>query len=126
MRLKIVDKSKSIFHIDGNSIGHTGQTTQHLCQLDMIRLPPTDQGYIIVIEGVMPYNTNEGQLVIDMATNQEGMDLVEIQSCEPLEYIDKYVPSKYGIIFKEKIIVQPIDHTAISLNIKLLKGGVDF
>jgi hypothetical protein len=92
----------------------------------MLRLPPTDQGYIIVIEGVMPYNTNEGQLVIDMATNQEGMDLVEIQSCEPLEYTDKYVPSKYGIIFKEKIIVQPIDHTAISLNIKLLKGGVDF
>jgi hypothetical protein len=35
------------------------------------------------------------------------------------------VPWKYGIIFKEKIVVQPIDHTAVSFNVRLLKGGVD-
>lgn len=36
------------------------------------------------------------------------------------------MPSKYGIIFKEKIVVQPQEHTAVSLNIRLMKGGVDF
>jgi hypothetical protein len=43
-----------------------------------------------------------------------------------VEYTDKYVPSKYGIIFKEKIIVQQTEHTAVALNIRLLKNGVDF
>lgn len=64
--------------------------------------------------------------MIDLSTNQENLDFVEIQNCEPVEYTDKYVPSKYGIIFKEKIVVQPLEHTAVSLNIRLMKGGVDF
>lgn len=81
---------------------------------------------MVVVEGVMPYNTNEGQIVIDLSTNQENLDFIEIQNCEPVEYSDKYVPSKYGIIFKEKIVVQPQEHTAVSLNIRLMKGGVDF
>lgn len=43
---------------------------------------------------------------------------------EPLEYLDKYTPWKYGIIFKEKIYVGP-DHTSAALNIRLKKGGHD-
>lgn len=33
---------------------------------------------MIVIEGVMPYNTVEGQLIIDLSTNQEGLEFSEI------------------------------------------------
>jgi hypothetical protein len=33
---------------------------------------------MFVIEGVMPYNTGEGQLAIELSTNQENMDLVEL------------------------------------------------
>ncbi len=43
---------------------------------------------------------------------------------EPFEYGDKYVPWKYGIIFKEKIFVGP-DHTSAALNIRLKRGGGD-
>ena len=32
-----------------------------------------------------------------------NFDLVE--NVEPLEYVDKYNPTKYGIIFKEKLFV---------------------
>lgn len=53
MRMKIVDKSKSTFQIEG-------QSTQHLMQLDNLKFEPTEQGYMVVIEGVMPYNTQEG------------------------------------------------------------------
>jgi len=53
MRMKIVDKSKSLFQ-------DAGQSTQHLVQLDNLKFEPTDQGYLFVIEGVMPYNTTEG------------------------------------------------------------------
>lgn len=89
-------------------------------------LPSTEQGYSFIIEGNMPYNTNEGTLTIDVNTNQEVFDFVEAVGCEPVEYSDKYVPSKYGIIFKEKVYISPTDHTSTAINIKLLKGGVDF
>lgn len=49
----------------------------------------------------------------------------EIVHCEPLEYTDKYFPSKYGIIFKEKIVVGP-DHTNAAINIRLKKDGKEF
>ena len=74
----------------------------------------------------MPYSTNEGQLTIDVNTNQDNFDFTEAVGCEPVEYSDKYVPSKYGIIFKEKIYISPMDHTSTALNIKLLKNGVEF
>jgi hypothetical protein len=42
-----------------------------------------------------------------------------------LEFTDKYYPSKYGIIFKEKITVGP-DHTNAAINIRLRKEGKEF
>ena len=89
-------------------------------------LPATEAGYCFIIEGNMPYNTNEGTLTIDVNTNQEVFDFTEAVGCEPVEYCDKYVPSRYGIIFKEKVYISPQDHTSTAINIKLQKGGVDF
>lgn len=40
--------------------------------------------------------------------------------------MDEYHPSKYGIIFKEKIIVSPTDHTQTSMSIKLYKDGKEY
>jgi hypothetical protein len=50
--------------------------------------------------------------------------LEEIQQVEPFEYTDKYVPWKYGIIFKEKIFVGP-DNTSASFNFRLRRDGKD-
>jgi len=73
----------------------------------------------------MPYNTTEGQLMIDLNTNQENFELHEIVGCEPIEYTDVYTPSKYGIILKEKVFISPTEATAISMNIRLSKDGTD-
>lgn len=44
--------------------------------LDDIKLKSNGaNGYALVIEGVMPYNTNEGQLVIDTICNKESFAL---------------------------------------------------
>jgi hypothetical protein len=58
-------------------------------------------------------------------TNKENFALEEVLHVEPLEYSDKYFPSKYGIIFKEKVYVGP-DHTSAAINIKLKKEGKEF
>lgn len=59
MRIKIVDKSSS-----------SNQATDHLTfnnmNLHNLSLNKNDLGYIIIIEGIMPYNTAEGQIQIDV------------------------------------------------------------
>ena len=80
---------------------------------------------MIMIEGVMPYNTTEGQLHTEILSNKDNFALEEIMHIEPLEYNDKYYPSKYGIIFKEKIIVGP-ENVNTAFNIRLKKEGKDF
>ena len=60
-----------------------------------------------------------------MNTNQETLDLHEIVGCEPVEYTDAYNPSKYGIIFKEKVFISPVEATMTALNIRLQKDGKD-
>jgi len=55
MRLKIVDKSSS-----------PNQASDHLTfnnmNLQNLSLPKNDLGYILIVEGNMPYNTQEGQI----------------------------------------------------------------
>jgi len=79
----------------------------------------------MLIEGCMPYNTTEGQVQIDVNTNQENLEFNEIVGCEPVEYSDSYQPSKYGIILKEKVFISPTDATMSSINIRLQKDGKD-
>jgi hypothetical protein len=43
-----------------------------------------------------------------------------------VEYTDAYVPTKYGVIFREKIVISPTDPTSAAMNVKLLKGGQEF
>ena len=126
MRAKIVDRSAA-------GQGGKDLTEAHnvicLNQLNLgdIKLKPNGvNGYCLIVEGVMPYNTTEGQLVIDTLCNKESFALTEIMQCEPVEYVDAYVPTKYGIIFQEKVVISPVDNTCATMNIKLLKGGKEF
>jgi len=58
-------------------------------------------------------------------TNQDDLELKEIIGCEPVEYSEAYTPSKYGIIFKEKVFISPVEGTMTAINIKLSKDGKD-
>ena len=91
----------------------------HSCYLENLSLPVNKDGYIMLIEGCMPYNTADGSVQIDVNTNQEDLELQEIVGCEPVEYTDAYIPSKYGIILKEKVFISPTDATMTSINIRL-------
>lgn len=118
VRIKFLNKSESM-HQDGNGM------VVHSCYLENLSLPVSEDGYIMLIEGCMPYNTADGQVQIDVNTNQEDLELHEIVGCEPVEYSDAYHPSKYGIILKEKVFISPTDATMTSINIRLQKDGTD-
>ena len=123
-RLKIVDRSP------GNGTGKTETSKTVVVNqmtLSNLRLKSIGgAGYYLLVEGVTPYNTTEGQVVIETLCNKGDFNLAEVVQCEPLEYLDSYVPTKYGIIFKEKVVIGPVDHTGASINIKMQKNGQEF
>jgi len=111
LRLKIYDKASI----------NTGECiTFNQSNLSNASLPYSAEGYLLVIEGAMPYNTSEGQLQIELLSNEDSFELNEIVGCEPIEYTDVYVPFKYGIIFKEKVFTSPSEHTISSINVRLM------
>jgi hypothetical protein len=75
---------------------------------------------------MMPYNTTEGQIQIDVQSSADNFTLDEIVSTEPMEWSDSYKPWKYGIIFKEKIVFAQTDFIMASINLRLLQNGKDF
>jgi len=116
MRIKIMEKTD----VDGS----TTKTFNNMMCLENMKFPVNAEGYTLIIEGAMPYNTTEGTITLDMMTNEEGFELQEIVGCEPIEYTDTYAPSKYGIIFKEKIFTSPTEQTLASINVRLMQNGI--
>ncbi|EGR31119.1 hypothetical protein IMG5_117620 [Ichthyophthirius multifiliis] len=72
--------------------------------------------YYIILEGLVPYNAPEGILQTDFYTKDQ-LEFINIEHLEPIKYVDKYVPSKYGIIFREKIFVSEL--TIVTLNLRI-------
>jgi hypothetical protein len=124
MRLRLIDRGHTSKRYSTQT---EGQRIFNVMKFENLILQPNGgKGYSIIIEGVPPYNTaTEGnQLQLELISNRPELNLEESQQVEPLEYADKYVPSKYGIIFKEKFFVGP-DNTSAAFNIRLRKDGKD-
>lgn len=118
MRAKIIDKSLS----QNQTAGHL---TLNNLNIQGLNLPKNDAGYTFIVEGMMPYNTPEGQIQVDVQSKSDQLVFDEIIGTEPVEYTDAYKPWKYGIIFKEKIVQAAVDNIIASVNIRLLKNGKD-
>ena len=50
-------------------------------------------------------------------SNREALALEQVEQLDPLEYSDRFVPNKYGIVFKEKIYVG--DHTSAAFHVEI-------
>ena len=72
MRIKIVDRTP------GEDNKTETQKIFVLNQMNLVNMklkPNNGHGYFFILEGVMPYNTNEGQLVIDTLSNKDAFAL---------------------------------------------------
>ena len=59
----------------------------------------------LVIEGKPTYTANEGIMELELIYKNPNFQIDIIENLEPLEYIDKYQPTKYGILFRERLFV---------------------
>ena len=72
MRVKIIDKTD-------NDLTETHKVSViNSMNLNNLKLKPNANGYSLIIEGVFPYNTNDGQMVIDTLSNSETFELKEV------------------------------------------------
>jgi hypothetical protein len=73
------------------------------------------------MEGILPYNTQEGTITVNVATNKEAIELQNVEFVEPLEYSDTYAPYKYGVIFKEKVYCGDATSAAFHVRMRINK-----
>ena len=57
------------------------------------------------MEGKIPYVANEGMIEMQILYKIPEFTLETVESLDPVEYMDKYVPTKYGILFRERLFV---------------------
>lgn len=62
--------------------------------------------YMIVVEGRMSETVNEGTLDFDILYSDTEFNIETVEQVEPVEYMDKYVPTKYGVLFSERLFVR--------------------
>ena len=62
--------------------------------------------YQVIIEGRMSETINEGALEFDILFKNPEFTIDLVEQVEPLEYMDKYAPTKYGILFRERLFVR--------------------
>ena len=85
--------------------------------------PPNTKGYRLLLVILSPGNIPEGTVTVDILTkNNETLKAVAGEMMDPIEFSDKYVPNKYGIIFKEQLFVP--DEVHFSLHARMRKGGL--
>lgn len=68
-----------------------------------VRLTP-EKKKLFVIECAPNYNTSEGSFKIEFQSKSE-FNLKQFELTETMEYIDKYNPNKYGLVFRERLFV---------------------
>lgn len=62
--------------------------------------------YMIVVEGRMTDTVNEGTMEMEILFRGSDFTLETVEQVEPLEYMDKYIPTKYGVLFRERLFVR--------------------
>ncbi|CAD8130613.1 unnamed protein product [Paramecium sonneborni] len=74
--------------------------------------------YYFILEGTPLYNSQEGTFELDFLVNSE-FTFTLLENIEPTRYYDKYIPTKYGTIFRERIFA---NDAQASIYVRLTEG----
>lgn len=88
-----------------------------------LTFPPNSKGYRLMLILYTPVNLPEGTATVDILSKSgDLLKAVNGEMMDPVEFSDRYVPNKYGIIFKEQFFVPEEIH--FSLHVRMRKGGL--
>lgn len=80
----------------------------------------TASRYYLLLEGVLPFSLPEGSMEIEVLLKTAGATFELVEQVEPLRYVEKYNPNKYGVICREKLFTN-IDNVA-TVHFQLVSG----
>ena len=78
--------------------------------------------YYLLLEGILPFNLPEGSMEIEVLLKSAGANFELVEQVEPLRYVEKYNPNKYGVICREKLFTSG-DNVA-TIYFQLVSGEV--
>jgi hypothetical protein len=77
--------------------------------------------YDLVVECCGKENLQEAQVELAVLVKDgDGIRLEQCEMVEPLKYLEKYKPNKYGTIFKERLFTNATTKQAFA--VKLVEG----
>jgi hypothetical protein len=82
-----------------------------------------DTKYYLALEGIPQYNVAEGQLEVEFYYKAAETSIDSLEQIDPLDYVDRYNPYKYGIIFKERLFVNDETLSTFFLRIANVQGA---
>ena len=62
-------------------------------------------------------NIPDGTLELQILAKEEGLSIEQSEQVEPVKFIEKYVPNKYGIICKERIFTNTDNNATITVKL---------
>mgnify|MGYP003458641604 CR=1 len=62
-------------------------------------------------------NIADGTLELQILAKEEGLSIEQSEQVEPVKFIEKYVPNKYGIICKERIFTNTDNNATITVKL---------
>lgn len=62
-------------------------------------------------------NIADGTLELQILSKEEGLSIDQSEQVEPVKFIEKYVPNKYGIICKERIFTNADNNATITVKL---------
>lgn len=88
-----------------------------------IALAPNEKGYRLILLIISATNLPEGSINLNILTKTpEQIKANAVDMMDPVEFSDRYMPNKYGIVFKEHLFIPEEVH--FSLHLRLRKGGL--
>ena len=116
-KLILIDRDTSINELNYSFLEISTLETQRIVFV------PNQRGYRLLLVAMTPGNLQEGTVTVDiLSKNGDSLRAVAGEMMDPMEFSDRYVPNKYGIIFKEQIFVPEEVH--FSLHMRMRKGGL--
>jgi hypothetical protein len=89
-------------------------------QRRILAIKASERGHRFVMSGIPKEILPEGTITVEvLSPNLANIQISPMELLDPIEYIDRYNPNKYGTIFREQIFIT--DENPISIHVKIRK-----
>lgn len=82
--------------------------------------------YYLIVEAQSEENIADGALELMVLAKEEGLVVEQPEQVEPVKFIEKYLPNKYGLICKERIFANADTNATITVKLaefEEIQGG---